>query len=174
MKGELIMYIGFNLFRDDSIKDLDSRLQRINEFLRQQLSIKGCKYRHFGVFLLPPGENKLPRSSCYLAERQSNKYYRLCIEFFDATSTDSNATGTDPLRELEIVYNLGTTPEIYDTLKADVSAISYLCACTECEEVTFVQTTTSLYILFNFDDSDPNIKRIKNHLEFLIPQSVEE
>jgi hypothetical protein len=156
------MYFGFDLFRDDSIKDLDERLQRINDFLKTRLSTEGCNHRLFGAFLLPPGTNPQLPCSSYLVERQSSHNYRLCIEFFDDL-------GSEPIKDLEIIYDLGNLPELYDSLKADVSAISYLCSFTECNEVTFMKSKDTLSLLFKFSDNDPYIKRIKNHLEFLIP-----
>jgi hypothetical protein len=156
------MFFGFDLFRDDSIRDLDERITQINNFLKTNLSKNGSDHRLFGAFLLPPGVN--PQLPCftYLAKRQSSTNFRLVLDFFDGT-------GSEPIEDLELIYDLGTTPEVYDSLKEDVSAISYLCAYPECEEITFIKSERSLSILFKFSDNDPNIKRIKNHVEFLIP-----
>ncbi len=155
------MYLGFDLYRDDSIKDLDERINKINTFLSKQLS-SSSDHRHFGVFLLAPKRLVASTSMFYLAKCQSRTQYRLCIEFFPDKHTA-------PIPELELVYDLGKTSDYYDYLQSDVKAISYLSAYTDQVEVIFIKTPIALSILFKFDDNNPNIKRIKNHLEFLIP-----
>lgn len=159
------MYFGFDFYRDNSIDDLEERIKKINNFLSARVCVESC-YRHFGVFLLPPrtSTEAFPGRAPYLSQYQSETDYRLCIEFFE----DDNCK-LKP--DLELIYDLGKTPELYDSMKLDASSVSYLCAYPECAEVTFSIATHSISILFKFNDNDPNIKRIKNHLEFLIPNN---
>lgn len=182
------MRFGFDFYRDDSIEDLDERIAKINSFLAERVDIE-TTHRHFGIFLLPPNKptsllstsslmslfkepSELPTdidvdSLSYmpeLASKQSKTNYRLCIEFFE----DDNSSFKP---ELELLYDLGKTPELYESMQTDVSGVSYLCAYPEREEVQFFKSSESISILFKFKDNDPNIQRIKNHLEFLIPNN---
>lgn len=157
------MYFGFDFYRDNSIEDLEDRIEKINDFLAARVSVE-CSHRHFGVFLLPPKNSTESLLNCapYLAQNQSKNSYRLCIEFFEDSDKKIKP-------DLELVYDLGKTAELYKSMQIDTAAVSYLCAYPEHEEVCFFSGPESISILFKFSDNDPNIKRIKNHLEFLIP-----
>lgn len=155
------MYLGFDFYRDDSIQDLDERLTRINQFLSDKTTFD-ASYRRFGIFLLSP-KKVAPTSSTfatYLAEKRSKSNYRLCIEFFE--------NGNHCMSDLELIYELGKTPNIYNSMDTDVKFASFLCAYPEHAEVTFKKSDHSISILFNFKDGDPVIPTIQSYMKFLL------
>lgn len=156
------MFLGFDFYRDDSIKDLDRRIEAINNFLSEREHLSS-PHRHFGVFLLAP---QIPSSSIAvpLAHKQSKSQYRLCIEFFEDSTSEF-------IPDLELLFNLGKTSNLYYSMQMEVQAVSYLCAYPERAKVSFTKSEKSISILFEFDDDDSNLERIKKHLEFIIPNS---
>lgn len=156
------MFFGFDFYRDDSIKDLDRRIEDINKFLSEHEHLNPT-HRHFGVFLLAP---QIPTNSIAtpLADKQSKSQYRLCIEFFDDSTSSF-------IPDLELIFNLGKTSNLYYSMQMEAQAVSYLCAYPENAKVQFLKSEKSISILFEFNDDDPDLKRIKNHLEFIIPNS---
>lgn len=154
------MYLGFDFFRDNSIKDLEERVRRINEFL---ISSKDPSHRHFSIFLLSPKcSTKTCTTSCdvFISKKQSCSDYVLCVEFFEPGTNNAKP-------ELEILYRLGKTPELYDSMKKDVQLVSFLCAYPEHEEAEFKISEHSFSILFQFKDDDPVIQLIQNHISIL-------
>lgn len=165
------MYLGFDFYRNgNTIVDLDERINRINAFLASHVGNES--HRHFGVFLLPPkekdtqthlDEDSSVSDDSELFQRQEKCQHRLCIEFFD----DNRKF----IPDLEIIYDLGKTSKLFNAMQADVYAVSYLSSCTT-QETRFITSPNSISILFKLDDSDPNTKRIKTHLEFIIPNCI--
>lgn len=153
------MFLGFDFHRDDSIKDLDERLLRINQFLADKKSLDSS-HRRFGIFLLTPNQKLSTINN--LAKRQSKSHYRLCIEFFK--------NGNEYIPELELKYNLGKTPDLYNSMKKDVEFVSFLCAYPEQGKVTFKKSEHSISILFQFSDDDHLAAIIRKHLKVLLEE----
>lgn len=182
------MYLGFDFYRDDSIEDLDERLERINQFLSDDSSFHTL-HRRFGIFLLFPitkdptdtsfaaylakkhsetdilsklfgniSDNLL--FATYLAEKRSKTNYRLCLEFFKDDKTC--------VPDLELLYDLGETPDLYNSMENDVKFVSLLCAYPDHSKVIFKKSDNSISILFTFEDEDSVIPIIKAHKEVLL------
>lgn len=159
------MYLGFDFYRDDSIKDLDERLARINQFLSDDNSFHTL-HRRFGIFLLSPLEAASNGSSfaTYLSEKRSKTNYRLCLEFFKDDKTC--------IPELELLYDLGETPELYKSMENEVKFVSLLCAYPDHSKVIFKKSDNSISILFTFEDEDSVIPIIKTHKKLLLSKST--
>lgn len=182
------MYLGFDFYRDDSIKDLDERLARINQFLSDDASFHTL-HRRFGVFLLFPlkkspndmsftaylakkhSETDLRSElleniskelsfATYLNEKCSKTNYRLCLEFFKDDKTC--------IPELELLYDLGETPDLYNSMGNEVKFVSFLCAYPDHSKVMFRKSDSSISILFTFEDEDEIIPIIKQHKQVLL------
>lgn len=152
----------FQFPRDNSIPNLESKVQHINAFLKNHMSEIG-NHRHFGVQLIHPDDpNACQRKSVRkFLHRHPELLGNYILGFFFFNSAK------EEVGNLTILYDLGKEPVNMTNLSMDVVAVSALCATMAMNEVDFAIKESSLDISFICDDADEVYNFLTKHFSLI-------
>lgn len=158
----MLFTLTFQFPRDNSISNLENRVEHINSFLKNHTS-GTWNHRCFGVQLLHPAEPEMcQRKSVrkFLREHPESVGNQLLGFFFFNAHKEE-------VGNLTILYDLGKEPSNLRDLSMDVWAVSALCAMSM-DKVEFKIQDSTLDICFDCDDADEIYKFLSTHFSMII------
>lgn len=157
----------FQLPRDDSVSNLEKRVEKINTFLRNHVK-SSSKHRCFGIQLFSPAcsINSCNRKSVrkFLSMPEHVGHYLLAFFFFNDKKEE--------VGNLTSIFDLGEKLEDELKLNEDIAKISAL-ASVAMKKVVLSVNTTTIEISILVDDSTPTYVLLKKHLDFIVENELQ-